>query len=696
MTTIQQKPAAGKPVGVLVVGAGPAARALHLPVLARLQERGEVVLSCICDLDQERARTARAEYGFFDHAGDGVTALARTDVDAVYLFGSAQLHHELGLRALESGKHLFVEKPIAPGFEDACRLAEAAKSRGLVAVGGHNRRFYRAFEDLRTRAGRAGWRSAEAVFHKPEAGKPAPFGARTWLGANGIHALDALLWMMDGPPEWLTALAGTEAAGVFSAMMRWADGAQAVFLCNNQAGGRREEYSFHAPGESCRVTDRGVFVEREGKATFREYAMVSDGFAAEHEAFLSAIRSGKEPRHSIENLAPSLYIADLIERGHDGAIEPLPATSRPPPPRRVPATAILVDQPAELLAPISRLLPAHQLLSPEDIRNVATPRRDVRAALLGRGASAIASDVLDKLPNLEMVGVMGLSLMRFRPEDLLARGITVVNASDAYAGTVAAFALGLAILGRRRAFVSHEVMRCGGWGTALRSRGLAAHVRRTARGLRQAAKAMGLEPALRHVWQKVVRAQPASVAPRDLNGATVGLIGWGANARAFARLLQQLGARVLVFSGHASGNDIAAAGAAPASLGEALSCDIVSLHRGLTPQTRHCIGRAELGRLRPGSVLINVARGALIEPDALLARLRKGDIFACLDSFSIEPLPAAHPLRRLPNVFLTSHIAGGNPEMDASAATEVVEKIARHLAGGTVVSITEDRLRTMT
>jgi phosphoglycerate dehydrogenase-like enzyme len=95
-------------------------------------------------------------------------------------------------------------------------------------------------------------------------------------------------------------------------------------------------------------------------------------------------------------------------------------------------------------------------------------------------------------------------------------------------------------------------------------------------------------------------------------------------------------------------------------------------------------------------VLINVARGALIDPDALVARLRRGDIVACLDTFEEEPLPRRHPLRRMKNVFLTSHIAGGSPDMDAAAAREVIGKIARHLDGGTVETVTEERLAVMT
>jgi phosphoglycerate dehydrogenase-like enzyme len=174
------------------------------------------------------------------------------------------------------------------------------------------------------------------------------------------------------------------------------------------------------------------------------------------------------------------------------------------------------------------------------------------------------------------------------------------------------------------------------------------------------------------------------------------LIGWGANARAFTARLIGAGALVLVYSEHAAAGDIEAAGATSASLAEVLAADIVSLHRGLTRETRHGLSAAELDRLRPGAILINVARGALIEPAALLARLRCGDIFACLDSYEQEPLKRRHPLRRLPNVFLTSHIAGGSPDMMAAAGEEVVGKVAAYLDGRNIDTVTPERLLTMT
>ena len=211
-----------RPLRVLVIGAGPAAAALHLPVLARLQQQGRIVLAVVCDLRPERAAAARRQFGFLEESGDGLAALARPDLDAAYVFADARLHYEYGLAALRNGKHLFVEKPVAPSFLQAQEMAHVAAAGGLSAVGGHNRRFYPSLLRVRAAAGTAGWRYAEAVFHKPEAGKSPPFGARTWLSANGIHALDALLYLMGGLPERVTAMAappGATQADTFAALL---------------------------------------------------------------------------------------------------------------------------------------------------------------------------------------------------------------------------------------------------------------------------------------------------------------------------------------------------------------------------------------------------------------------------------------------------------------------------------------------
>lgn len=694
-----------RPLRALVIGAGPTPDSVHLPALAGLRDRGEIVLTVVCDIQRERAVSARRKFGFLEASGDGVAALERTDIDVVYIFGSAQLHYEYGMLALRNGKHLFVEKPVAPTYAQTNELVRVARSQGLVAVGGLNRRFFESFAAIRARAGKTGWRFAEAIFHKGEWGNPPPFGARTWLGANGIHGLDALLFMMGGLPEQLAAHAdGTDAAqpNAFSALMRWPDGAQGVFLCNNAAGSRREEYVFHGPDETYTVAETGLTIAKRGApASTTALPMTGDGFTAEHSAFLQAIRGGTEPPHSLAAIAPSLFLAELIEAGFSGRVQ-LPRTAvvrEVVPARAIVGKSILVVPSAELLTPLTSLPPQYRLVTLEDVRQSAGERPDIVAAILGRGSAALPADVLAKLPQLGVVGIVALSLARHEPETLLARGVKLVNGSTAYAESVAEFALGLAILGRRRAFLSHEVMRAGGWGIVPKTPGLRGMLQRGARRVRPALKAIGLESFFLRLWKAAAPSAGGSgtgaARSRDLQGATVGLVGWGENARAFAERLRRVPARVLVYSEHAAAEDIHNSGAVPASLGEVLAADVISLHRGLTDSTRHSLGAAELAKLRPGSVLINVARGALIEPDALLARLKRGGIVACLDTYEEEPLSASHPLRRLPNVFLTAHIAGGSTDNHAAAAVEVVRKVAAHLSGDLAPSISAERLRTM-
>jgi phosphoglycerate dehydrogenase-like enzyme/predicted dehydrogenase len=697
---------ARKTLRVLVIGAGPMADIAHLPALARLRDRGEVSLIIVCDLNAQRMLEARRKFGFVESSGDAVACLMREDIDAVYIFGSAQMHYEYGLLALKHNKHLFVEKPIAASYGQAVELAESARSRGMMAVAGLNRRFYGSINRVRELSGSTRWRYAEAVFHKAEFRNSPSFGAHTFLSANGIHALDTLLFMMQGLPVELTSIAANSGVGpnsAFSALMRWQDGAQGVFLCNNDAGARREEYAFHNLGESFRIDDSGVTAETNNRMSKTPLPAIGDGIVAEHEAFLRAIHSGAQPIHSIEAIAPSMFLAELIESGFSGRVE-LPHTPMIQPGENsqhvVPEAKILVLPSAELQPALAVLLARYGLVTIEDVLGSSSPRPDIVAAILGRGAAPLPQEVLDKLTGLSIVGIMGLSLARHQPEAMIERGIKVINASAAYAESVAEFALGLAILGRRRAFLSDAIMRSGGWGTDRSAGGFGGWLKRSIKRLRPAIRSIGLETLMLRLWNKLYL--PTSgipseriTAPSELRGATVGLIGWSENGRLFTSHLKQLGASVVVYTEHASDEDIRRAGASTVSLTEALACDVVSLHRGLTGETRHGLGEAELAKLRPGAVLINAARGALIEPGALIARLRRGDMFACLDTYEDEPPEASDPLRSLPNVFLTSHIAGGSKDMHHAAAREVVDKVAAYLAGEPVASISAERLRTM-
>jgi D-3-phosphoglycerate dehydrogenase len=168
---------------------------------------------------------------------------------------------------------------------------------------------------------------------------------------------------------------------------------------------------------------------------------------------------------------------------------------------------------------------------------------------------------------------------------------------------------------------------------------------------------------------------------KTLAELTVGLVGCGRIGRAVVRRLLSFSCRVLVEDPGVSPEVITALGAAPVdSLPGLLSeCDVVTLHCPSTPQTRRMIDADALAMLRPGSILVNLSRGDLVDTDALVDALLNGRLAAAaLDVFDPEPLPADHPLRSLPHVIISPHIA--------SASAQAVLRL-RQTAAGIVAKI---------
>jgi len=197
----------------------------------------------------------------------------------------------------------------------------------------------------------------------------------------------------------------------------------------------------------------------------------------------------------------------------------------------------------------------------------------------------------------------------------------------------------------------------------------------------------------------VIRTNEYVSEGETLRGRGVGLVGFGRIGQCIARLIEPLGGELSVADPYCSAEVVAAMQGKLVGLDELLqSCSVVVLAAALTPETRNLLDQRRLALMPQGAHLINVARGGLIDTEALVTELRAGRITAALDvTDPLEPLPADHELRRLPNVLLTPHIAAGGLETRRAIGEVAVGEVERFFKGEPLENVvTREMLATMT
>ncbi len=172
----------------------------------------------------------------------------------------------------------------------------------------------------------------------------------------------------------------------------------------------------------------------------------------------------------------------------------------------------------------------------------------------------------------------------------------------------------------------------------------------------------------------------------DLNGRTLGLLGLGNIGTLVARVGTAFGMRVVAWSANLTDERAAERGAERVEKDELFRvADVVSIHLVLSERTHHLVGAPELATMKPTAVLVNTSRGPIIDDAALVDALERGAIAgAGLDAFGVEPLPADHPYRRLPNVVATPHIGYVTEDCYRIFYDHIVDDIAAFLDGAPV------------
>ena len=179
------------------------------------------------------------------------------------------------------------------------------------------------------------------------------------------------------------------------------------------------------------------------------------------------------------------------------------------------------------------------------------------------------------------------------------------------------------------------------------------------------------------LWEKTSR------FTRDAEGRRIGIVGYGAIGSKVARYAEAFGMRIAAYDPYLPGAGLPGPGERLDSLSALLArSDVLSLHCPLGAETRNLVGAAELALLPEGALLVNAARGGIVDEAALLAAIEGGHVAgAAIDVFATEPLPEDSPLRRHPRVIATPHIAANTPLGALGMATGAADCIIKTLSG---------------
>ncbi|ABX40784.1 hydroxyacid dehydrogenase [Lachnoclostridium phytofermentans] len=258
--------------------------------------------------------------------------------------------------------------------------------------------------------------------------------------------------------------------------------------------------------------------------------------------------------------------------------------------------------------------------------------KDIDICVTGWGTPVMEEEVLTYANRLRFIAHTGGSVKPYVTDACYERGIRVVSGNSVFAESVAEGVIAYAL-------------------SSLRD------IPRFSYELKQG------------IW-------PAQFYNRGLLERKVGIVGYGMIARYVVSMLKPFHCGIKVYSRHIANEELEQHQMEKATLDEIFStCDIISIHSGMTPENHHLITEELLNQMKPGALLINTARGAIIDEEALIKVLDKKEIYAALDVYETEPLPSDHPLLECENALLLPHMGGPTIDRRLSVTSSVITDI---------------------
>lgn len=286
---------------------------------------------------------------------------------------------------------------------------------------------------------------------------------------------------------------------------------------------------------------------------------------------------------------------------------------------------------------------------------IITMAKDAEILLTGWGTCHLEKSIVAALPKLRLIAHTAGSVALLASLDIYETGVRVISGNDIFAQSVAEGCLCYTLSALRRIEHYTGEIRNGRW----------------------------LE---------------SGFSNQGLIGKKVGIVGFGAIAKYFLELIRWFRCEVLIYSSHLSEEEAEKYGGKKAELQEIFSsCDVVSIHSSLTPDTEGMITREMLESLRPDALLVNTSRGKVIDEQALFELLEQERFHAALDVYAEEPLKKENPIRQCKNVLLMPHMAGPTVDMRKVVAAELAKDIQRFANNEKLVyEITEEQAKRMT
>ena len=301
-------------------------------------------------------------------------------------------------------------------------------------------------------------------------------------------------------------------------------------------------------------------------------------------------------------------------------------------------TAFLTEKNMENLNKLGTIIwdKSVEEITPEWLRDNLV---DIDICLCGWGVPKFDAFVLEKANKLKFIGYVAGSVANVVSDEMYDRGIRISCGNEMFAQSVAECTIAFMLCAQRDLRKFSNIINDGGWIDDM------------------------------YTCKALIEKE-------------VGIVGYGAISRYLLVMLKPFCCNIKLYSKHMTEEQAAELGVKKASLEEIFStCDIVSLHCAKTPENHHLINDTLLSMMPQDALLVNTARGDVVDEEALAKHLHAGHIRAALDVYQEEPLPMHSPLRGIDNVYMFPHIGGPTVDRYPACAHVVLEDIARLLKG---------------